>query len=334
MSTATETRTLQVTRAFAFPPERVFDAWLDPSIASRFLFATPTGEVIRVKLDPRVGGTFNIVRRDNGDEIEHVGEYLVIDRPRRLVFTFAVPRFSTQFTQVAIDIAPTTGGCTLTLTHTGVLPEWAERTQQGWGMILGTLDRRMQDYASVTGAGQVRIERLLPGPIERVWEYITDSEKRSKWLAAGPIEPRVGGAVRFQFLHTKLSPENAPAPEKYREHENKASMTGEVLEWQPPTRLRITWNESAGHHSEALFELSPQEDAVLLVITHRRLPNRNAMVGVGAGWHTHLTVLEDVLRGRTPGAFWNTFNPLEAQYETLIPPNAGNNSTGEPKSVV
>jgi uncharacterized protein YndB with AHSA1/START domain len=96
MSTATAT-TLRVTRSFFASPERVFDAWLNPAIARRFLFATPTGEMVRVDIDARVGGKFLIVRRSDGEDMEHVGEYLAIERPRRLVFTFAcrnIPRKS------------------------------------------------------------------------------------------------------------------------------------------------------------------------------------------------------------------------------------------------
>ncbi len=153
MGTTADTKTLktiQVTRTLTFPPERVFDAWLDPAIACRFLFASPSGEIVRVELDPRVGGNFVIVRRDDGVDIEHVGEYLAIERPRRLVFTFGVPKFSAQFTTVTIEIAPTAGGCTLTLTHEGVLPEWAERTQEGWGMILAGLDEAIRQFERKT----------------------------------------------------------------------------------------------------------------------------------------------------------------------------------------
>jgi uncharacterized protein YndB with AHSA1/START domain len=143
-------KTLQVTRTFAFPPERVFDAWLDPAIARRFLFASPSGEIVRVELAPHVGGNFVIVRRDDGVDIEHVGEYLAIERPHRLIFTFGVPKFSAQFTTVTIEIAPTAGGCTLTLKHEGVLPEWAERTQEGWGMILAGLDGAIRQFERKT----------------------------------------------------------------------------------------------------------------------------------------------------------------------------------------
>ena len=82
-----------ITRRFNASIERVFDAWLDPEKRANGLFATPTGKMVRVEIDPRVGGTFNITSRESED-IEHVGTYLEIDRPRRLVFTFGVPKLS------------------------------------------------------------------------------------------------------------------------------------------------------------------------------------------------------------------------------------------------
>jgi uncharacterized protein YndB with AHSA1/START domain len=133
---------LQVVRRFDAAAERVFDAWLDPGTAAKWLFATASGQMIRVEIDPRVGGLFNFTRRD-GDDVEHVGEYLEIDRPRRLVFTFSVPKYSTQVTRVSIDIVPLESGCELTLTHEDVLPEWASQTEAGWGMILDSLARTL-----------------------------------------------------------------------------------------------------------------------------------------------------------------------------------------------
>jgi uncharacterized protein YndB with AHSA1/START domain len=135
-----ETRVVRVTRTFAASAERVFDAWLDPAMAKRFLFVTNNHEIVVTEIDPRVGGGFRIVRRDDRD-VEHVGRYLEIDRPRKLVFTFAVPAFSPAETVVTIDIVPAAQGCELTLTHEHVLPEWADSTAQGWGMILAGLER-------------------------------------------------------------------------------------------------------------------------------------------------------------------------------------------------
>ncbi len=137
--------TLSVSRRFDASAERVFDAWLDPEKASKWLFATPTGRMVRAEVDARVGGSFTFVRRD-GDDVEHVGEYLEIDRPRRLVFTFAVPRFSPVFTRVSVDIVPLGAGCELTLTHEGVPPEWADRTREGWTMILAGLAGSLDEH--------------------------------------------------------------------------------------------------------------------------------------------------------------------------------------------
>lgn len=138
-------RSLQVVRRFEASAERVFDAWLDPNTAGQWLFAHDSGQMILVEIEPRVGGSFNFTRRDaDGGDIEHVGEYLEIDRPRRLVFTFSVPKFVKQITRVTVDIVPLESGCELALTHEHVLPEWASQTEAGWGMILNSLTRTLR----------------------------------------------------------------------------------------------------------------------------------------------------------------------------------------------
>ena len=89
--------TATMTRGFGAPPERVFDAWLDPRVASRWLFTSPEALIMkarRFEIDARVGGTWTIVNRMDGQEFLGTGEYLDIDRPRRLSFTFAIPEMS------------------------------------------------------------------------------------------------------------------------------------------------------------------------------------------------------------------------------------------------
>lgn len=133
------TETVRVSRRFEAPADTLFDAWIEPRVAGEWLFATPNGQIVRTDIDARVGGEFTIADRRDGEAIERVGKYLVIDRPHRLVFTFGVPRFSTAFTQVSIDLFPRGMGCELTLTHDGVLSEWASRTESGWKMLLAGL---------------------------------------------------------------------------------------------------------------------------------------------------------------------------------------------------
>ncbi|MGH7025467.1 MAG: SRPBCC family protein [Caulobacteraceae bacterium] len=126
---------------FAVPPERVFDAFLDAAIARRFLFATAAGEMIVAEIDARIGGEFTFVdRRPEMGDVRHVGEYLEIDRPTRLAFTFAVPQFDPRMTRVTIEIAADGEGCALTLTHAGVPDEWGERSQDGWRRMLTGLE--------------------------------------------------------------------------------------------------------------------------------------------------------------------------------------------------
>ena len=133
---------LKVSRDFDAPPEAVFDAWLDPAKAGKFLFATPDGEMLKVEIDARVGGRALVVeRRASGDAHHHL-QYEVIDRPHRLVFLFrADPAGEGQWTRVSIEIAPKDTGSTLTLTHE-MDPQWAayeDQTRKGWTTILESL---------------------------------------------------------------------------------------------------------------------------------------------------------------------------------------------------
>ncbi len=134
-------QTITVSRTYTQSCDRVFAAWLDPAMTRKFLFCTEGGEVIKTEIDPRVGGKFEIVDRRDGVDVAHIGEYIEIDPPRRLVFTFAVPMYSAELTTVIIDIEPVGDGCRLTLTQENTLPEWAERTTHGWATILSTLDQ-------------------------------------------------------------------------------------------------------------------------------------------------------------------------------------------------
>jgi uncharacterized protein YndB with AHSA1/START domain len=147
---AGERAAVRVARRFEASPERVFDAWLDPGGAGKWLFATPDGQMVRVEIDARVGGRFVFVDRRAGEDVEHTGEYLEIDRPRRLVFDFKVPRFSDEATRIQVELVPAASGpesTLLELVHEGVFSEYAARTEEGWKGILEGLDRTLAGTA-------------------------------------------------------------------------------------------------------------------------------------------------------------------------------------------
>jgi uncharacterized protein YndB with AHSA1/START domain len=140
-----------VSRAFASPPRKVFDAWLDPEVARRFLFATPGGEMVRAEIDPRIGGQFFMTDRRDGTDFAHVGRFLEIDRPERLVFLVHVEPWQPDDAKISILIQPRDSGSNLELTVTADerWREHAERTRTGWSTILDNLARAIGDDPQV-----------------------------------------------------------------------------------------------------------------------------------------------------------------------------------------
>jgi len=173
----------------------------------------------------------------------------------------------------------------------------------------------MNDYGVVIAPGTVRIERVLPGPIERVWAYLTDSQKRGTWLASGDMELHAGGSVENIFDNSQLTGRDDPPPPKYAKYGKESRTHGTIIACEPPRLLSYTWDEG----SEVSFELSASAGQVLLVLTHRRLATRDDMISVSGGWHAHLAILTDRLNDRAPASFWEAHTRLEAEYERRIP---------------
>lgn len=169
-------------------------------------------------------------------------------------------------------------------------------------------------YGKETARGEVTFVRLLPGPIERVWEYLTDSEKRGEWFASGPLEPKVGGKLELNFLHANLSDEKTP-PAKFAHIEKGISFSVTITRYEPPHVLGYTWDQD----DEVIFQLSEEGDKVRLVLTHRQLPNRASKVDVSGGWQAHLGVLVSKLEGTKPKPFWTEVVKAEEYYEKAYP---------------
>ena len=124
-------------------PERVYDAFLDPNTAGKWLFATPTGQMQKVEIDPVVGGAFLFAERRDDEDVEHVGEYLALERPNKIAFVVTVPKYSSTETRVDVDIAPDGDGSEVTLLHDGVFPDLARRTINGWMQVLAELEKSL-----------------------------------------------------------------------------------------------------------------------------------------------------------------------------------------------
>jgi len=166
----------------------------------------------------------------------------------------------------------------------------------------------MNNYATTTGT-ILRIERRLPGPIERVWAYIVEPEKRALWFVGGAWDLRAGGVAKVDFDHTKLSDE--PTPDDWKAMDG-VSMTATITRVDPPRLLAYRADMGAGE-AEITFELRPDGNDVILTLTQTPVDDQGK-AAFSAGWHAHLDILEDRVRGSKPRGFWSGFNRLMEEY--------------------
>ena len=167
-------------------------------------------------------------------------------------------------------------------------------------------------HGTLIAPTSLKIQRRLPGTIERCWSYLTDSELRRQWLAAGDMEMRVGAPFELVWRNDELSGSPGDRPEGFpQEHRLQST----IVDLDPPRRLVFTWRDG-----EVTFELEPEEGEVLLTVTHRRVSDRANVVSVSAGWHAHLDILVARLGDQAlPPRFWQTWSRLKDVYEARIP---------------
>lgn len=176
----------------------------------------------------------------------------------------------------------------------------------------------MNDLANLDAFGvlteptTLKIQRLLPGPIERVWAYLTQSELRRQWLAAGTMEMKVGAPVELVWRNGELNNPPSQRPAGFPEEQR---MQSRITELDPPRKLVIAWSGTG----DVSFELERQGDYVLLTLIHRRLPDRAYTLRVAPGWHMHLDILAARASGKEPEPFWDGFSRLQKEYDRRLP---------------
>ncbi len=160
------------------------------------------------------------------------------------------------------------------------------------------------DLGTFTDAETVQIERIVPGPIERVWDYLTKADKLKTWIAVGEIEERVGATVT-------LSQDSDELP--YRADH---VFRGVVTACDPPHLLAWSMDDD-GPPSEVSFQLEPAGDQVKLTLTHRRIPP-GYLAKTAAGWHVLLHFMVSHMTGQKAQPFEDIFGPLDQAYEAQL----------------
>lgn len=163
---------------------------------------------------------------------------------------------------------------------------------------------------TLTDSTTLRLQRRLPGPIERVWAYLTESDLRQQWLASGEMSLQAGSSFELVWRNDELSASAAERPDGFSA-ESRAVCRFELVE--PPRRMRYLWPDVG----EVSFELEPVGDEVLLTVVHRQLIGEARTLNVCAGWHAHLALLVARLSGTTPPSLWAHWKQLRDDYQAV-----------------
>jgi len=127
--------------------ERLFDAWIEPAVVGTWMFGPNVREeeIVSLDADPKLGGRYSFVVRREGKLFDHAGQYLEVDRPRRLSFTWGV-RPQDPESRVHVEIVPREKGCEVTVMQ-DLSREWADfkpKGEEACGRMLEALDRALQ----------------------------------------------------------------------------------------------------------------------------------------------------------------------------------------------
>ncbi|MGX7873281.1 SRPBCC family protein [Mesorhizobium sp. ORM6] len=131
---------VQIRRRMRATAEQVFDLWTQPDLMVRWMSPFPGAVNCKASCDPQPGGTFNLVMSSEESSREVSGTYVLVDRPRKLVFTWIGPLTNNVNTLVTVELSPHGDETDLVLTHERLPTQTiVEGHARGWGNILDHL---------------------------------------------------------------------------------------------------------------------------------------------------------------------------------------------------
>ena len=123
---------------------------------------------------------------------------------------------------------------------------------------------------------ELRFQRHLRHPIDKVWTALTDPAQIEQWWARAAIELTEGGHARFEWLN------------------GDAVAEGRISRLEPPHAIAF----DTDIHGRLLWELEAEGDETQLTLTVTADIPDEYLAKVQAGWHVHIDFLEDALDGR------------------------------------
>lgn len=131
---------VNITKIVRAPITNVFDAWLDPEMLAQFMRPSPKMKLSPTTNEAVVDGRFEILMQIGEQTIPHTGQYLEIERPNKLVFTW-VSSSSMDDSVVTLNFKTIAENQTeLNLTHVRFIDEEHRSDHEvGWGRIIDCL---------------------------------------------------------------------------------------------------------------------------------------------------------------------------------------------------
>lgn len=131
---ATTSQTVECEVRIAASPETVFEFFTDPAKAVQWMGTSAT-------LDPRPGGVYRVAMND---PYVAIGEYVEVDPPHRVVFTWGwendLEMMPPGSSTVEITLVPDGDATIVRLIHSGIpTTEAAESHRGGWNTFLPQL---------------------------------------------------------------------------------------------------------------------------------------------------------------------------------------------------
>lgn len=143
MNAAIASAAVVVRRAIAASADDLFDAWLDPQALAAWMRPGEIRSTV-ARVEPRVGGSYEIIMQGESKSIPHKGVYRLIDRPRRLVFTWHSPATDQRETLVTVDFLPMGAKTEVVVTHEQLPEDARPAHSKGWSSGLEHLDQAFQ----------------------------------------------------------------------------------------------------------------------------------------------------------------------------------------------
>ena len=140
MNAALAAAAVVVRRTIAASAVELFDAWLDPEALAMWMRPGTIRSTV-AKIEPHEGGCYEITMMGQSGPIVHKGVYQQIDRPKRLVFTWASPGTELRDTLVTVDFVPVDKGTEVIVTHEQLSEAAKPSHSIGWTRGLEHLDQ-------------------------------------------------------------------------------------------------------------------------------------------------------------------------------------------------